>query len=79
MHYKTDYNVNKVCIGDNTIIEMNVGNGWTITDVWIDHDLPIEVIDCVKVKICKCDTYHQEHCDSCNVKTEPQTERNDDE
>lgn len=58
MHYKPDdSNINKVCIGDNKIIEMDAGNGWTITDVWFDHNLPIEAIDCVTVKICKCDTF----------------------
>lgn len=50
MHYKTDTHINKIKISDETVMEMDVGNGWKVTDIWFDHDIPVELIDCIEVK-----------------------------
>ena len=50
MHFNTDRPLNEIKINGETVMNMEVGNGWTITDVWFDHDVPIELIDCIKVK-----------------------------
>ena len=50
MHFKTDNPINEIEISSKTVINMDVGNGWTITDVWFDHNLPPELIDCVDVR-----------------------------
>lgn len=41
---------NEIKIRDERVMAMEVGNGWTITDVWVDPDIPTEKIDCIKVK-----------------------------
>lgn len=50
MHYKTDRPMNEIKINGETVMNIEVGNGWTITDVWFDHNVPTELIDCIKVK-----------------------------
>lgn len=50
MRYKTDAHINKIKISDETVMEMDVGNGWRVTDIWFDSDVPAEKIDCIKVK-----------------------------
>ena len=50
MHYKTDSHINKIMIQDELVMEMDVGNGWSVTDVWWDHDIPPVQVDCIKVK-----------------------------
>lgn len=50
MHYKTDRHINKILISDELVMEMDVGNGWSVTDVWWDHDIPTSQVDCIKVK-----------------------------
>ncbi len=50
MHYKTDSHINKILIQDELVMEMDVGNGWSVTDVWWDHDIPPAQVDCIKVK-----------------------------
>ena len=55
MHYKTDSHINKIMISDELVMEMDVGNGWSVTDVWWDHDIPTSQVDCIKVKFEKVD------------------------
>ena len=50
MRYKTDRPLNKILVGDDKVLEIDVGSGWTITDIWFDHNVPAELIDCIKVK-----------------------------
>ena len=50
MHYKTDRHINKILIQDELVMEMDVGNSWSVTDVWWDHDIPTSQVDCIKVK-----------------------------
>ena len=50
MHHKTESHINKILIRDELIFEMDVGNGWRVTDIWFDSDVPAEKIDCIKVK-----------------------------
>lgn len=50
MHYKTDSHINKIMVGEELLFDMDVGNGWRVADVWFDHDVPAELIDCIKVK-----------------------------
>lgn len=50
MHYKTDSHINKIMIQDELVMEMDVGNDWSVTDVWWDHDIPASLVDCIKVK-----------------------------
>ena len=50
MRYKTDSHINKIMIQDELVMEMDVGNGWSVTDVWWDHDNPTSQVDCIKVK-----------------------------
>ena len=50
MHYKTDKPLNEIKMDGKTILNIDVGSGWTITDIWFDHDVPVELIDCIKVK-----------------------------
>lgn len=53
MHYKTTTKprpINEIKIGDDRIMTIDVGCGWAVTDVWFDHDIPVELIDCIKVK-----------------------------
>lgn len=50
MHFKTDKPMNRIVISGETVLDMDVGNGWTITDVWFDHEVPIDLVDCIKVK-----------------------------
>ena len=50
MHFRTDKPCNEIKINGETVINMEVGNGWTIADVWFDDDEPVELIDCIKVK-----------------------------
>lgn len=53
---RSDRPINRICVGDDMLMEMNVGNGWTVTDVQWDHDVPVKKIDCVKVKFEKMKT-----------------------
>ena len=50
MTFKTDNPCNEIKINGKTVMTMDVDNGWTITDVWFNHDVPTELIDCIKVK-----------------------------
>ena len=59
MRYKTDSHI------DELLFDMDVGNGWTVTDVWFDHDIPVEKIDCIKVKFERVKKDRPSHCDNC--------------
>lgn len=59
MHFSTDKPLNKITVGGETVLEMDVGNGWTISDVWFNHDVPVELIDCIKVKFERATTESQ--------------------
>ena len=50
MQHKAESHINKILIRDELIFEMDVGNGWRVTDIWFDSDVPPEKIDCLKVK-----------------------------
>ena len=50
MHHKAESHINKILIRDELIFEMDVGNGWRVTDIWFDPDVSPEKIDCLKVK-----------------------------
>ena len=50
MRFITDKPCNEIKINGETVMTMEVGNGWTITEIWFDHDVPVELIDCIKVK-----------------------------
>lgn len=50
MHFETDRPMNAIKISGETVMNMEVGNGWTITDVWFDHNVPAELINCIEVK-----------------------------
>lgn len=49
-HINPSNPINEIKICGETVLNMDVDNGWTITDVWFDHDTPVELIDCIKVK-----------------------------
>lgn len=50
MHFSTDKPCNEIKINGETVMNMDVGNGWRVTDIWFDSDVPAEKIDCIKVK-----------------------------
>lgn len=62
MHFSTDKPCNKITVGGKTVLEMDVGNGWTISDVWFNQDVPVELIDCIKVKFERVTTEPQTDC-----------------
>lgn len=66
MHYKTDRHINKIMISDELVMEMEVGNGWSVTDVWWDHDIPTSQVDCIKVKFEKAKGADDERSNSKN-------------
>lgn len=65
MHHKAESHINKILIRDELLFDMDVGNGWTVTDVWFDHDIPVEKIDCIKVKFERVKGDCPSHCDNC--------------
>lgn len=50
MHFNIDKPLNEIKINEDTVLNIDVNSGWTITDVWFDHNVPAELIDCIKVK-----------------------------
>lgn len=51
MHYNTDSPINEITICGKTLFEMDVGNGWSITDVWFDGTIPADKVDIIKIKL----------------------------
>lgn len=49
-YFGTDRIVNEIKIYDETVMNMEVGNGWRITDIWFDPNVPPEHINCIKLK-----------------------------
>ena len=42
--------INQIKVGDERVMTIDVGSGWEVTDIWFNHDVPVEMIDCIKVK-----------------------------
>ncbi len=88
MRFRTDKPLNEIKINGETVMNMEVGNGWTITDIWFDHDAPAEKLDYIKVKFERTKSEHNRPCDNCKdwicewctygqPNDEPQTERSE--
>ena len=65
MGFNTDRPLNRIKIQDTTILDIDANSGWTITDIWFDHDIPVEKIDCIKVKFERVKGDRPDHCDTC--------------
>lgn len=77
MHYKTTTKprpINEIKIGDDRIMTIDVGCGWAVTDVWFDHDIPVDLIDCVKVKFERKETPQMKEVDTVNHSSHYETE-----
>lgn len=52
MHYETNGSpINEITVCGETIFEFDVGNGWSVTDVWFDDTVSAWQVDCIKIKL----------------------------
>lgn len=47
---KDNHPINQIKVGDEQVMTIDVGSGWEVTGIWFDHDVPVELVDCIKVK-----------------------------